>query len=590
MSQLFYVDKTTSTPADTFLAFGLAQLLTFLTREDETNALTIQDAGDCYRLELAQPLRSERLEQAGMEMLFKGLDTAKKKADLPQMLRVDYVQRQSDNQAYFEARKLEKDAGKLRELGVHPPPPEWPAWAVVNQMSAVDAYNGLAKLWYAHKKCFPELLQIVLTLYGERPNDLDAAEAAWKTLAKAQGIDGGAQAAQLQVVNPGMGKGGNRSKADGLAMLGLKGFWLPEYLKFAGLFQAGIPRMVKGSKDRKTYALRPKSLKWETHARVFPKFQEVFFGASAVQMDILAVLRYCEVFLQQWKDGQETGRGRFARGRPGDHVAALDVVFYKHLGSAAATMNMSTLVLPEWLPFVDTKEQAEQFLSLLTEHRDVVRGLDEKIGDEYELLRAYRDFLSARDLRAFYRFAHGYSKFVMRKMIVGRYPPRQFTIPNLEVLMMAHDKKLEPILKSAGFMRIAEAIRRSTVVPQYQKAQGRDSLYEIRYGLGDQLLRHAQYAAEFTQELSRFMHDYNRENARKSETRKQQFRANITTEDIREIVGLIDEYGAPTVANLLVAFGYARDPKLGADKGEPGADQPDEDQDDVEADDESEAE
>jgi hypothetical protein len=26
---------------------------------------------------------------------------------------------------------------------------------------------------------------------------------------------------------------------------------------------------------------------------------------------------------------------------------------------------------------------------------------------------------------------------------------------------------------------------------------------------------------------------------------------------------LIDKYKAPTVANLLVAFGYARDPKLG---------------------------
>ena len=128
---------------------------------------------------------------------------------------------------------------------------------------------------------------------------------------------------------------------------------------------------------------------------------------------------------------------------------------------------------------------------------------------------------------------------------------------------MAHNRNLAPILQNEGFQHIAEAIRRSTVIPQYQKAQGRDTLYEIRYGLGDKLLRHAQYADDFVQELSRFIHDYNHENAQKSETRKQQYRSNITVDDIAAVVSLIDEYGAPTVANLLVAFGYARDPKMG---------------------------
>ena len=66
------------------------------------------------------------------------------------------------------------------------------------------------------------------------------------------------------------------------------------------------------------------------------------------------------------------------------------------------------------------------------------------------------------------------------------------------------------------------------------------------------------------------MHDYNHENARKAETRKQQYRTNLTVEDIASIVALIDEYGAPTIANLLVAFGYARDPKTsGQDAPEP---------------------
>jgi len=34
---------------------------------------------------------------------------------------------------------------------------------------------------------------------------------------------------------------------------------------------------------------------------------------------------------------------------------------------------------------------------------------------------------------------------------------------------------------------------------------------------------------------------------------------NVQTSDLEEIVRLVDEYGATTVGNLLIAFGYARE-------------------------------
>ena len=563
MSKSYYVDKTTSTPADSLLAFGLAILLTGVAGETDTG-LKIIDAGDSYQLDMKQPITDEWVTGVRFFPLYRGLNTAKKKANLPEPLCEDYVAHQQRNQDYFKAREKIKDEDQLREGGFRPPVRNWAAWAVINQMSAVNTYNKLAELWYTHKDCFPDLLAIILNLFHTRPNPFDDAEMAWKALAKSHSIEGKSEVPQLQVINPGMGKGGNRSKATGLSIGGLKGFWVPEYLKFAGLFQAGVPRTVSGEKDRKTYVLRPKELKWDTHLNVFLKFQDALFAASPVKMDILATLHYCQVFLEQWKVGQESTRfRRFGRGNPGNHVAALDTIFYKYLGSAHATMNLSTLVLPEWLGFtVETREQADQFLGILEEHRGVVRNLIENHGDEYELLRRYRDFLSARDLRAFFRFTRGYAKYVMSHLTAGgQYPPRRFTTSNLEVLIMAHEKKYQPILQNQGFLGIAEAIRRSTVSPQYQKSQKKDTLYDIRYGLGDKLLRHAQYNDQFIQELSRFMHDYNRENARKSETRGQQFRKNITTKNIDAILGLIDEFGAPTVANLLVAYGYARDPR-----------------------------
>jgi hypothetical protein len=38
-------------------------------------------------------------------------------------------------------------------------------------------------------------------------------------------------------------------------------------------------------------------------------------------------------------------------------------------------------------------------------------------------------------------------------------------------------------------------------------------------------------------------------------------RRDVRTTDIAEVVRLIDEYGSEVVANLLIAYGYAREPR-----------------------------
>ena len=130
---------------------------------------------------------------------------------------------------------------------------------------------------------------------------------------------------------------------------------------------------------------------------------------------------------------------------------------------------------------------------------------------------------------------------------------------------MNSEPKLGKILQSPGFQNIAYAIRQSTVTAQYRKQQG-DRRYGVRYGLGLELARKANYAAEFVAALSDFLLKYNAENAQVMEGRAGPYRRSIQTRDIDAIVALVDEYGAPLVCNLLVAYGYAREPR----KGEPG--------------------
>lgn len=556
----FFVDKETGTPADTLLAFGVTDFLDHLIPQDAGDVgMRIEDLGDCYGISLNTAVLPEWVEEARFFAIIPGLNTKTKKTAVPYA--VDYLEEQQRNSAYFEGRKNDQDDEQLRAQGIHPPNPDWPVWAVINQMSATASYNKMVELWQAHESCFPQLAAIILKIVSSRPNQVDTAIATWKQLAKKQEIKGSANMAQLQVVNPGMGKGGNRSKATGLGIGGLNGFWLLEYLKFAGLYRAAIPRVVRGEKDRKTYVLRPNKLNWRTHNNVFPEFQKSLYAQTAVKMDILANFTYCRTFLTQWQNAQG-GRRAWQRANPGNHVAAIETIYYKHLGSAHATLNLSSLSLPEWLGRdVTTKEEAQTFLDLLDEHNYIIYRLDEKKGNEYSLLRQYRHFLSGRDLKMFYRFTGGYSAYLMSEMAKGNKPP-QFSTTRLEVLIMVHDRELSPILQDQGFKNVAQAIRLSTVRPLYLKSEGKDPFYEIRFGLGDKLIRKAQYRDEFAVVLSRFMFDFNKENARKrSEAKKRGIspRYDLSNEDVEKVIALMDEYEPSTVAHLLVAYGYAFD-------------------------------
>ena len=127
--------------------------------------------------------------------------------------------------------------------------------------------------------------------------------------------------------------------------------------------------------------------------------------------------------------------------------------------------------------------------------------------------------------------------------------------------MSWHKTPLVSILETTGFRNIAEAIRHSTIIPQGRKARNQDYLYDIRYGLGQELKRKALYNDEFIASLSEFVQSHNAENARVLEHKNQQTRKDIRTSDMEDIVRLVDKYGAKTVGNLLIAFGYARESK-----------------------------
>ncbi|HDQ73998.1 MAG TPA: hypothetical protein ENN19_18165 [Chloroflexi bacterium] len=569
----FYVDKSTDTFADVLLTYGVAALLDRLLRDHVgQRTVRVKDAGSVYAIELEAPIRDEYADVAWFcDVPFLQAGRKNPPEGWPAQV-VNYDAEKDRRSQYFDARKqLPKEARRpgatrdefpeLATVENLTPRPDYDILAQVYQMSSIYAYTDVLINSFACRECFPELLRITLTLFAATPNDVDAAYAAWKSLRKAHKLKAKNEVTPVQILNPSMGKGVNRPKADRAdSLTNPKSFWLLEYLKFWGMRMAGLPRIVKGGGDRKTYVLRPRNVTLETLARVYRPFNAVMWPNTAIKMDVLAAIRCTDVFLEQWLAGQLVDV-RYGQ-QPGDHVSGLAVAFYKDMGNASTVLNLAEISVPQWMT-VDTPEQAQAYQALLEEHRRVVDSLDEGRGDQYRLLQRYRDFLSGRILDPFFEFNAGYASLTMSRMERGQWAPR-FSTQHLEVLIMTTEEKLSPILNNDGFQNVATAIRRSTVIPQYFKARGDKGPYAIRYGLGNDLLRRAAYPEQFIQALGEFLHEYNRETAQIHERYKGNppvRRATVTTDDIQQVVTLIDEYGSPTVANLLVAFGYAREPR-----------------------------
>lgn len=576
----YYVDKTTNTFADVLLAYGLASLLErLLQTKVGGTTVRVRDAGSVYAIRLEHPI------QAGFEEIawfcdLPFIQTSKKAPPdgWPGPV-VDYEAERERRNEYFSARKqLPKEARRpsatvdeFPELAVVlslTPRSDWEILAQINQMGAISAYSQVLSAWHESRVCFADLLRLLLALFAVTPNDVTTAEQQWKALGKQHGVIL-TTVTPVQALNPAMGKGINRAKADGAHRLGNPdSFWPLEFLKFWGMRRAGVPRIIQAaqpgggrrSRDRKTYVLCPVNITLDTHDKVYRRFNRAMWSNTAVKIDILAALRYTDAFLEQWLAG-ELADARWGE-EPGDYVSGMGTAFYKDMGNAVAVLNLSVLGLPRWMK-VHNEAEGQAYRAMLEEHRRVADSLQEGNADEYRLLRVYRDFLSGHDLGAFFAFTAGYAELTMSRMEKGRRSPR-FTTTNLEVLIMGHDQKLKPLLDNPGFQNVAAAIRRSTVIPQYFKARGEKGPYDIRYGLGAELLRQAAYPDRFVQALSDFLHDYNRETMQVYERYKGNppvRRAQVTTEDIQQVVALIDQYDSQTVANLLVAFGYAREPR-----------------------------
>lgn len=562
----YYVGKHTGTFADVFVAYGLATLLDSVLAHfvKGDRWVRLRGQGAYYAVELSHPLQQEWVDNAPFQTLAPYIQAGRADpqalANLPASMTVDYQQEWDKFRQYIQIPQDVREKMPQEQAAQAKPHPQFSlfAWVGERRMQALGSYNGLILRWQTLAPYFAENLRHILMLFAALDGDLEGVETAWRKRMKELGVNVRSDATLLQLLNPSQGKGQNEPKSSRLEMGNIKSFWLLEYLKAVGMYHCAVPRRVQGTDDGKTYSLAPVNMRLGANDVVLATFQEALWNDTAVKMDILAALRYTRCFLDYCQAAKEADlmAELFGHG-PEDFVAGMYVTYYKSLGQASAVMNLSFIELPRWMR-VESLDDVNTYKEVIEEHESIIRNIEEEKGG-YDLLVYYRDFVSGGKLDALFDFTAAYGPFLMRELDREHYWMKPFTAHNLEVLIMRSNKPLAPILESPGFRNIAEAIRRSTIIPQY-RGRG-ESEYDIRYGLGQELKRKALYSDEFIDALSKFMQSYNAENARVYEKNKKQYRKNILTTDIEGVVHLVDTYGATIVGNLLIAFGYAREPK-----------------------------
>lgn len=589
MIETLYVDKTDSTFADALLTFGLATVMQELQERlyaSGSGEVTLYDRGPYYELRIVPGIDPQDLTRVGKvapgaPAIRTPKNTASLPEDLPPHLVVDYEAWRDRRTAYFAARDaLSEEARQAMRQGLpHPeldhlhglaPHKDWDIFRAINP-AALAGYNRLVVQWWQVQEGLSEVLAILFDAFAQMPNDLEAAKQAWRKLDKLHGWGIAPTATSLQIYNPAQGKGQNRAKADRLAMENISdSFWLVEWLRAVGFYQAALTKQLRGIKDRKTYVLRPVEIGLNDSKDVMVGFREAMVQAqSSVQSDVFAALRYTRALLEHSRrpEAADFAALLFHRQEPARLIAGFYSAFYKDLGNSVATMNLAYIGLPGWIR-VQSETDVADALAVLEEHEQIVRQFDESHSDDVALLLSYRDFVSSTDLWPFFDFTTAYGGYIISQREQSRGYARQFSEDNLRRLIVTAEPKLAPILENQGFRSIASAIRQSTVVAQYRKQQG-DRRYDVRYGLNLELARKAAYPKDFIVALSDFLTRYNAENAQVMETRQGPYRPSIRTTDIEDIITLVDTYGSELVCQLLLAFGYARSPR--PDEAEGGA-------------------
>jgi hypothetical protein len=577
----YYVLKESGTYSNALEAYGLAELILGLTHQKAK--VSIIDKGIYYELnvkdmELSEikyfdlfPYLKKKDDKEAIEKGIKNyidLDEEKERKNRYN----DYLKKINEERKKIKnlpnAKPILAELDKKIEDYEDKPIREMDIITGVNQFKALDMYKKAYFNLYSNKDSFQNIIDVVLKLYSDTTNNIEEAKATILDLKKKKKIKDIKEVNSLQLYNPSMVKGAHPSKSNDITPEPVDGFWLQECLKIAGSFNAMVIKPVQIAKqkwDNKIYVFDVNNLDWDKSKKIFNEFKRFLKGNTSIRLDINSILLTSKELIQH-REEYKSSKSFLKKYRPHDEIKGFYAVYFKNMGNANSPTNISFLELPLFIE-INSYKDAKDWIEIIDEHLKIINNIRNSISDQDEigniisLLQTYRQFLTTSDIDYFYDFIGQYSIFLMEQIAKKNYFTKPFSEKLMEVFLLKTDNRISEILQNQGFRNIAKAIRKSTISEQYAKSKGQQ-MYDIKYGLAQELLRKSAYKEDLIEFLSEFIVSYNQETARMVEKNKGKARATIKQQDLEDLVKLIDEYDNPSlIGKLLCAFGYSLDRK-----------------------------
>jgi hypothetical protein len=579
----YYVLKDSGTYSNIIEAVGLSEVISRILKNQ--SAIRIKDMTTHFQI-ITNDTITENLVNA--TPYFDGFPFVKFKdtITLPNdVISIDYqkekeinnIQKKKEKEIYQKISKTPDKKQKqllLKIIKEYTPKKryDWDILSNINKLKVSITYEKLFKNVFNNKiiedkNAFPDFLKALLVLYSTLDDNTQKAK---KVLKQSGGkFD---EIKSLQMLNPHQVKGVNKEKASGISMGSENALWIREYLKIIGCFKVIFVRPIQVSSktwDTKIYALCPKDIDYHRLSLLHNSFKPSLRGVTSLKLDIISILLFCKTFIENIEEFK-TEKPFLRSYQPHSYIGGFSTAYLKKLGTSESVSNISFLQLPDFIEVKD-KITADGWINILDEHRKIFSNDSVKeAGLGLYILQSYRMFITTCSIDNFLESLSTYSELLIQEISKEHYYFYPFSQSLLEhffkltedFYMKTVTKPLYPIFQNEGFKNIAKAIRSSTISIQYTpKAQ---RVYEIKYGMAQDLKRKSAYRNELVEYIMEFATSYNAENARTKERRDDKFktRSNIKQQDIEDLILLLDEYNdSSLIGKLLCAYGYALDRK-----------------------------
>lgn len=585
MIKSLFVGKKSGIYADTFLMLGLALLADYaLNKTQQTTSIQLIDEGTRYRIQFKKPVNLEPIALLSYTNPFppvcgKKTDRSKLPPETPIF---DVVEQSEIRKLYREY--LYQNHGKV-ETGAATPKPPHPRTqngAILTSMRHDKNHNELWLQGWEQRDNYGVLVASIFKAFSQENSSIveTQTEQVANLFKQATGCQLPTLASAVKVYFPTSVQGVNRVKSDGNKFDPQKADWLSLWLIANGLFTSGISERVKISDrtfDWRVTALEPNDISLTKYCEVLNHLRQYNppgGGHGIARFDAELVLRFCQSLLNYHQaQASAQSEDEFEIWESINHfVSRFTGTHFRQKGQVYGVKEVFTLGLPGWISPSNSSELIDYHL-VLNEHLAVISSLSTEESHS-ELLAAYRDFITGNNLRKFFLFQVSYAEYVLKRLADTKArPPRLFSVSGLN-LMIKKERSFTQITKDPSFLRIAKAINQATVFAG--KVQTKKGLIELdwqrNYGLAQQLSSQSGSKKDFISAVTDFLAKYEHENLRLLEQlqkdKKRLMRVWPTKDDLDRLIELVEEFDTVLVANLLIAYGYAKWTKETGEAGE----------------------